>query len=112
MRDEKEEIKKQARSNKQTRQSNTAHPRQSEKNEHVHVYMYMNAKVNICICTLYMFSRLGMQLSLAIYMYMYVCLSGLWLGGLRTLPFFSFCCLKASVLYARTCNSMYMYMPG
>ena len=29
MRDEKEEIKKQARSNKQTRQSNTAHPRQS-----------------------------------------------------------------------------------
>ena len=29
MRDEKEEQKKQARSNKQTRQSNTAHPRQS-----------------------------------------------------------------------------------
>ena len=29
MRDEKEERKKQARSNKQTRQSNTAHPRQS-----------------------------------------------------------------------------------
>ena len=28
MRDEKEERKKQARSNKQTRQSNTAHPRQ------------------------------------------------------------------------------------
>ena len=40
MRDDKEERKKQARSNKQTRQSNTAHPRQSlflEKNE----YMYM-----------------------------------------------------------------------
>ena len=36
IRDEKEERKKQARSNKQTRQSNTAHPRQSlflEKNE-------------------------------------------------------------------------------
>ena len=29
MRDEEEERKKQARSNKQTRQSNTAHPRQS-----------------------------------------------------------------------------------
>ena len=29
MRDEKEERKKQARSNKQTRQSNTAHPKQS-----------------------------------------------------------------------------------
>ena len=29
LRDEKEERKKQARSNKQTRQSNTAHPRQS-----------------------------------------------------------------------------------
>ena len=29
MRDEKEERKRQARSNKQTRQSNTAHPRQS-----------------------------------------------------------------------------------
>ena len=35
MRDEKEERKKQARSNKQTRQSNTAHPRQS----HVHVLL-------------------------------------------------------------------------
>ena len=34
MRDEKEERKKQARSNKQTRQSNTAHPR-------VHRYTYM-----------------------------------------------------------------------
>ena len=34
MRDEKEERKKQARSNKQTRQSNTAHPRQS----HVHAH--------------------------------------------------------------------------
>ena len=36
MRDEKEDRKKQARSNKQTRQSNTAHPKQSlflEKNE-------------------------------------------------------------------------------
>ena len=36
MRDEKEERKKQARSNKQTRQSNTAHPRQS-----LFMYMYM-----------------------------------------------------------------------
>ena len=35
MRDEKEERKKQARSNKQTRQSNTAHPRQSL------LYMYL-----------------------------------------------------------------------
>ena len=34
MRDEKEERKKQARSNKQTKQSNTAHPR------HVHVHVY------------------------------------------------------------------------
>ena len=37
MRDEKEEKKKQARSNKQTRQSNTAHPRQS-----LFLDMYMN----------------------------------------------------------------------
>ena len=36
MRDEKEERKKQARSNKQTRQSNTAHPRQS-----LFLYMYV-----------------------------------------------------------------------
>ena len=36
MRDEKEERKKQARSNKQTRQSNTAHPR----HVHVHVLCY------------------------------------------------------------------------
>ena len=47
MRDEKEERKKQARSNKQTRQNNTAHPRQSlflEKMELPRVglmYMYM-----------------------------------------------------------------------
>ena len=39
MRDEKEERKKQARSNKQTRQSNTAHP-------NVHVSMYSCALVH------------------------------------------------------------------
>ena len=38
MRDEKEERKKQARSNKQTRQSNTAHPRQS----HIHIHVYLH----------------------------------------------------------------------
>ena len=47
MRDEKEKRKKQARSNKQTRQSNTAHPRQSlflNENELPrvgYIYMYM-----------------------------------------------------------------------
>ena len=41
MRDEKEERKKQARSNKQTRQSNTAHPRQSL------MYMYMYIQIII-----------------------------------------------------------------
>ena len=44
MRDEKEERKKQARSNKQTRQSNTAHPKE-RKNEHVR--MYLNANIII-----------------------------------------------------------------
>ena len=62
MRDEKEERKKQARSNKQTRQSNTAHPRQSlflEKMScHVHVqctcmYMYI-VGVQVHEGTLYM----------------------------------------------------------
>ena len=48
MRDEKEERKKQARSNKQTRQSNTAHPRQSLFLEHVQVH---NTHVGIqCTC--------------------------------------------------------------
>ena len=46
MRDEKEERKKQARSNKQTRQSNTAHPRQSL--FLVHDTMYSH--VIICLC--------------------------------------------------------------
>ena len=41
MRDEKEERKKQARSNKQTRQSNTAHPRQSL----FPMYMYIHVHV-------------------------------------------------------------------
>ena len=40
MRDEKEERKKQARSNKQTRQSNTAHPRQSLFLENMYMYMW------------------------------------------------------------------------
>ena len=40
MRDEKEERKKQARSNKQTRQSNTAHPRQSLLLEHVYICIH------------------------------------------------------------------------
>ena len=61
MRDEKEERKKQARSNKQTRQSNTAHPRQSlflEKMSCLRWDMYT--------CTLYMY------IHVYIYMYMYV----------------------------------------
>ena len=43
MRDEKEERKKQARSNKQTRQSNTAHPRQSFFLENLHVHVWLVA---------------------------------------------------------------------
>ena len=45
MRDEKEERKKQARLNKQTRQSNTAHPRQLEKKlpQVGHMYMYFSS---------------------------------------------------------------------
>ena len=43
MRDEKEERKKQARSNKQTRQSNTAHPR----------HMYMSALGVLCCFALF-----------------------------------------------------------
>ena len=46
MRDEKEERKKQARSNKQTRQSNTAHPRQS-------LFMYVSIDHSLAVYTLY-----------------------------------------------------------
>ena len=49
MRDEKEERKKQARSNKQTRQSNTAHPRQSLFHVHVNTHIYIACTV--CTCT-------------------------------------------------------------
>ena len=53
MRDEKEERKKQARSNKQTRQSNTAHPRQLlflEKNELPRVGLEPTT-LYTCVCT-------------------------------------------------------------
>ena len=62
MRDEKEERKKQARSNKQTRQGNTAHPRQSlwnEPNIYVYTYMYEATGHNILyIRTIYIYMRL------------------------------------------------------
>ena len=50
MRDEKEERKKQARSNKQTRQSNTAHPRQSlflEKYMYTDMYIHVHVANNV-----------------------------------------------------------------
>ena len=50
MRDEKEERKKQARSNKQTRQSNTAHPRQSLY-KYIHIIIYYNI-IHIHVYTL------------------------------------------------------------
>ena len=51
MRDEKEERKKQARSNKQTRQSNTAHPRQSI---HVHA-AHFSMKIYCLGCAVLLF---------------------------------------------------------
>ena len=63
MRDEKEERKKQARSNKQTRQSNTAHPRQSLFREKMNMYMYVF--VHLLYVTLMLF---------LMYMYMYIAL--------------------------------------
>ena len=59
MRDEKEERKKQARSNKQTRQSNTAHPRQS-------LFLYRKnelPQVGLEPTTLYTLDRALYQLS-------------------------------------------------
>ena len=64
MRDEKEGRKKQARSNKQTRQSNTAHPRQSlflEKmsclihviNKKQYLYICMASCTRTCTCTMW-----------------------------------------------------------
>ena len=74
MRDEKEERKKQARSNKQTRQSNTAHPRQSL----VHVdYLAVhtsNNKIHLVQKSLYNTH------SYTVYMYMYMCMH---IGGRR-----------------------------
>ena len=55
MRDEKEERKKQARSNKQTRQSNTAYPRQSLL--HVHVYMQHFMFVGVSVIEILEFNR-------------------------------------------------------
>ena len=76
MRDEKEERKKQARSNKQTRQSNTAHPRQSlflEKmscNQRLSTYVLSHlAQVGLEPTTLYTLDRALYQLS---YIYMYI----------------------------------------
>ena len=65
MRDEKEERKKQARSNKQTRQSNTAHPRQSL----VHVdYLAVHTSNTLVQKSLYNTH------SYTVYMYMYMCM--------------------------------------
>ena len=47
MRDEKEERKKQARSNKQTRQSNTAHPMQSPFLEKMSYLGYMRMQIEV-----------------------------------------------------------------
>ena len=76
MRDEKEERKKQARSNKQTRQSNTAHP-------HARVslypdYMYMHVSQctqSTCTCTCLSVPRLHVHARVSVYpdyMYMYM----------------------------------------
>ena len=59
MRDEKEERKKQARSNKQTRQSNTAHPRQSlflEKMSCLRWDMYIHTAMSYIISVSYIHS--------------------------------------------------------
>ena len=56
MRDEKEERKKQARSNKQTRQSNTAHPRQCTSDIYcIHGYpeMFHGCLVGLQYCTVH-----------------------------------------------------------
>ena len=53
MRDEKEERKKQARSNKQTRQSNTAHPRQSLACTCCHVLLFYIAIYYACTVVLH-----------------------------------------------------------
>ena len=68
MRDEKEERKKQARSNKQTRQSNTAHPRQSLFLEKMSClgYMYM------CMYMYVSQQRDNLEYTYTIYMYMYM----------------------------------------
>ena len=61
MRDEKEERKKQVRSNKQTKQSNTAYPRQSLF-LHVHVHVYkINSALSYHI-SLYREWRVSVQL--------------------------------------------------
>ena len=63
MRDEKGERKKQARSNKQTRQSNTAHPRQSLFLEKMSMYMlwlFMKNKIRNLYVVLYFYKPINM----------------------------------------------------
>ena len=87
MRDEKEERKKQARSNKQTRQSNTAHPRHAS-SHCIYMYMYMyllSGQYCKSINTLYMH----------MYMYMYTL-------NMKQAPYTCTC----------TCTCTYMYMHG
>ena len=62
MRDEKEERKKQARSNKQTRQSNTAHPRHMYMYRYRHVQHSQRNLVGQCI-TIFEFFSISVTLS-------------------------------------------------
>ena len=74
MRDEKEERKKQVTSNKQTRQSNTAHPRQSlflEKISCPYMYMYMCTWVRVPPVAV----RISDCLWCAVLLYLVVCLT-------------------------------------
>ena len=109
MRDEKEERKKQARSNKQTRQSNTAHPRQSlflEKmsclrwdSMHMYIHMYLQGKRLVAI-----YSKDAIH-------YLYICFLERSLDGTYFLECNYGCKLKGFYMYLTSMiySSWYMY---
>ena len=115
MRDEKEERKKQARSNKQTRQSNTAHPRQSLMH-HKHLasweFTFLDFHVHTCIqyyCVIkYVLSRVYMCMctyTKLIYIHAYICIPPAYMYMyMRTL----YTCMCYNIIYTYP-TYMYIY---
>ena len=109
MRDEKEERKKQARSNKQTRQSNTAHVHVTVQYTCIYMLQY-NTYVFICYSTVHMYALSdGRYILNTIYMYMYICYST-HVFTCSTVHMYALSDGWYMYIHVHVLNTIYMYM--